>query len=120
MRHYRFYKDEYGWFADIPEWLGDQWELQMVAGADKFLDILSQGQSEVFLTLSSELFNGAEILKFQELGRLEGFEFGEGAWYFLENYENTSYNLKMWLCNVLKFVFGNFPKNIYFCLGEKF
>ena len=114
MRTFKFYRDEIGWFVDLPEWEGEKWELQMVMGADSFLDILSQGENEVFVTLSTEPFNNCEELSFQHLGAIEGPEIGEGAWYILNQYLGIDFNLKMWLCDVTKFVFGNFPKNIYF------
>jgi hypothetical protein len=114
MRTYRFYKDSEGWFVDLPEWTGEKWELEMVSGADTFLDILSQGENEVHVTMSKEPFDGCEILHFQELGRLEGSEMGTGAWYFLQNYSGIDYTLKMWLCDVTIFVFGEFPNKIYF------
>jgi hypothetical protein len=50
VKTYRFYKDEYGWFVDLPEWEGEVWELQMVSGADVFCDILAQGEDEVYVT----------------------------------------------------------------------
>ena len=114
MKNYRFYKDDYGWFVDLPEWEGDRFNLQMVSGADIFCDILSQGESEVFVTLSKEPFEYCGILEFLHLGRLEGFELGEGAWYSLKEHMGLPFDLKMWLCDVTKFVFGEFPKQIYF------
>ena len=45
---------------------------------------------------------------------LEGFELGEGAWYFLNEYQGVSYSMEMWLCDVTKYVFGDFPNRIYF------
>jgi len=115
MKTYRFYKDDSGWFIDLPEWTGQKWDLQMVMGADHFCDIMSQGENEIFVTLSKEPFEGSEILHFQKLGRLEGPEFGEGAWYFLQEYKGVNYGLEMWLCDVTKFVFGDFPNKVYFC-----
>lgn len=114
MRTFKFYKDTEGWFVDLPEWEGEKWELQMVSGADTFLDILSQGETEVYVVLSKEDFDGANVLHFQELGRLEGPEMGSGAWYFLNEYNGISYTLKMWLCHVTTFVFGDYPNKIYF------
>jgi hypothetical protein len=114
MRTFKFYKDEYGWFVELPEWTGEKWDLQMVMGADMFLDILSQGDDKVFVTLSVTPFEGCDVLDMKYLGRLEGPEYGEGAWYELKNYIGIEYNLEMWLCDVTKFVFGNFPKKIYF------
>ena len=116
MRTFRFYKENTGrWYVDLPEWEGDKSELEMVAGADLFLDILAQDDGEVNVILSTEEFSGADTLKLIGLGNLEGWEMGEGAWYRLVSYLGIDYELSMWLCNVTKFVFGEFPKNIYFC-----
>jgi hypothetical protein len=41
-------------------------------------------------------------------------ELGNGAFYKLENYKGIEIGLEMWLCDVTKFVFGKFPKIIYF------
>lgn len=118
MRQYRFYKDEYGWFVDLPEWPGEKAELQMVMGADTFLDILAQGETEVFVTLSRTPFNGSYTLHYQYRGRLEGPEYGEGAWYFLNEYMGIPMSHQLWLCDVTKFVFGDFPVKIYFATSS--
>ena len=86
----------------------------MVAGADVFCDLLSQGENEVYITLSTEPFEGSDVLELMYLGRLESWELGEGAWYGLERYADVEFDTTMWLCNVTKFVFGEFPKQIYF------
>jgi len=114
MKQYRFYRDELGWFVDLPEWKGEKSDLQMVMGADTFLDILTQGDNEIYLYLSDEPFKDSYQLHFLHLGNLEGPEYGEGAWYSMREYLGLDFNLKMWLCDVTKFVFGNFPKIIYF------
>jgi hypothetical protein len=114
MRLFRFYRDDIGWFVDLPEWEGSRYDLQMVMGADSFLDILSQGENEKHVLLSDEPFDGCYELIFIGLGRIEGPEIGEGAWYKLENYLGIDFKLQMWLCDVTKFVFGNFPIKIYF------
>lgn len=114
MRNFKFYRDEFGWFVDLPEWEGTKSDLQMVMGADTFLDILAQSENEVHVILSTTPFDYCETLEFLHIGRLEGPEFGEGAWYSMRNYMGLDFNLKMWLCDVTKFVFGDFPKIIYF------
>ncbi len=114
MRTFRFYKDEEGWFVDLPEWEGTKGELQMVMGADSFLEILAQGENEIDVTLSTEPFQNAEVLHFLYVGRLEGPEYGEGGWYYLKEYLGIPFDLKMWLCDVTKFVFGELPNKIYF------
>lgn len=114
MRIYRFYKDDLGWFVDLPGWTGEKWELQMVSGADTFCDLLAQGENDIYVTLSKEPFDGCEVLELLHLGRLEGPELGEGAWYILDEYADLPFGLRMWLCDVTKFVFGEFPAKIYF------
>jgi hypothetical protein len=113
-KYYIFYKDVFGWFIDLPEWTGERGDLQMVSGADTFLDILSQGRDVVCLRMSKEPFLDCQFLQFQEIGRLEGPELGEGAWYFLQSYQGINYCLRMWLCDVTKFLFVEFPNKIYF------
>jgi len=76
-RTFKFYKTEVGrWYVDLPEWEGSVDELEMVAGADLFLELLSQGEETVFLTLSTVPFEGSEILEMKYLGTLEGWEMG--------------------------------------------
>lgn len=114
MRTFRFYK-EIGtrWYVDLPEWDGDKEELEMVSGADLFMEILAQGEPEINVVLSVTDFPGSSQLVFTELGRLEHWEMGHGAWYRLEGYFGLE--LSMWLCDVTTFVFGHFPEKIYFC-----
>lgn len=114
LRTFKFYRDIDEWFVELPEWEGERWELQMVMGADMFLDILSQGDDVVYVTMSTEYFEGSDVLQFTELGKLEGPELGEGAWYFLNEYRGLSYSLPIWLCHVTTFVFEEYPNRIYF------
>ncbi len=114
MKSYRFYKDDYGWFIDLPEWEGERWDLQMISGADTFLELLSQGENEVYVILSDKPFDGCEVLEFENYGRLETWEMGEGAWYRLRSHKELFYDLPMWLCDVTKYVFGDLPNRIYF------
>lgn len=118
MNSYRFYKDDKGWFVDLPDWTGEKWELQMVMGADTFLDILSQGENEIYVTLSKNQFEGSDTLHYECQGLLEGPEYGEGSWYFLSEYKGIPYSLRLWLCDVTKFVFGEFPVKIYFSVNS--
>lgn len=102
------------WYAVLPEWLGDKCELQMVMGADSWLDVLSQGEAEVELAIGDDFFHGAEELNIIEIGKLEGPELGTGAWYLAKSYIGIEYDLKLWLCDVTKFVFGYFPTTLYY------
>lgn len=107
---YKFYKDpDTRWYADIPEWAGSKADLEMVAGADAMLEYFSEGEDEVKLFLSTEEFEGATILDFIR----EATEYQNGAFYFLGNHMGIDLSVEMWLCDVTKFVFGDFPKKIY-------
>lgn len=107
----RFYKEsDNRWYADLPEWEGLKAALEMVMGADTMLDILSEGEGDVTLFMSTTQTNNSEILTFL----YETPDFGEGAYYHMESYMGLEFNLDIWLCDVTKFVFGEFPKIIYF------
>lgn len=113
-RRLKFEKDGLDWFVNLPEWEGSRADLQMVCGADVWLDILCQGEWHVWLTISDEPFNGANQLELVGEGTYLNETVGSGASYLLNNYIGIEYNLEMWLCDVTKFVFGKFPKIIYF------
>jgi hypothetical protein len=103
-RSFKFLKEEDNkWYVVLPEWTGEKEELEMVCGADTMLDILSQGDFEVNLTLSDEKFNHNFTLEFLR-------EESGGGWYELQH---EHFNFEVWLCHVTKFVFGNLPKTIY-------
>lgn len=103
------------WFAEIPEWKGPKSDLQMVCGADSFLDMLCEGEWTVWITLSDEQFKSWSGNEGEELRLItEGKTDEGGAWYRLEKYRGISFDLDMWLCDVTKFVFGKFPEVIYF------
>ena len=109
IREFKFYKDEGGWFVDLPEWEGTKADLAMVSGADTMMDIISQGENDIKVLLSTEEFDGSNRLEFLR----ESPEVGEGSWYLMKSYKGIEYDLELWLCDVTIFVFGNFPKNIY-------
>lgn len=108
-RRLQFEKDLIDWFVVLPEWEGDRADLQMVCGADTWLDLLCDGEWHIWLVVSDEPFDGAE-----EIIVTHGEDFGSGQWYETKTYMGLEYNIKMWLCDVTKFVFGYFPSTIYY------
>ncbi|MEJ6979684.1 DUF6717 family protein [Pedobacter sp. P351] len=84
MNTYRFYKENTGeWYVDLPDYPGPKADLQMVAGADTFLDKLGGKSNIVSLTVSEEPFGGSEHLKLlKECTGEEG-----GGDYILETYQ---------------------------------
>lgn len=110
MRTLEFYKEtDERWYVDLPEWDGEKADLEMVAGADSMLEYMAEGNGKVKVLMSVEEFDGADRLKFLK----EADEINNGAYYALDWYKGVHINLNMWLCDVTKFVFGDFPKEIY-------
>lgn len=115
MKKYTFYKeDDNKWYIDLPEFIeqgGSKEELEMVSGADTFLDILSVGYDKVSLYISNQPFMDAETI---QLDYTDPENPLGGAYYWLVNYKNKPFSLKIWLCSVTLFVFGEYPSVIYF------
>jgi len=109
VKTYKFYKEEDNrWFIDLPEWIeqgGDKDALEMILGADTFLEILSKMTHEVHVTFSDEPFEGY----LYELDKTAEDELG--AEYLVLS--PLIYPLEVWLCPVTQFVFGRFPDKIY-------
>lgn len=109
IRTLTFEKDPDGrWYVILPEWEGDRADLEMVGNADKLCDLAAQGENKVTMSVSDQHFVGADVLHFIEEGKEEA-----GAYYLLVNFLGQSYGWQVWLCDVLKFVFGNFPKQLW-------
>lgn len=114
MQH-KFYKEENSWYIDLPDYLGNKFDLAMVMGADTMLDYISDGNDIVMLNIS----HSDDEIPIEYSNKLEYLHdakdiVGEGAFYAMKNYDNKDVMLHIWLCDVTKFVFGDFPKIIYF------
>lgn len=111
MRKFRFYKEKTGkWYIDLPKYKGPKADLQMVAGADTMLDIVSNSGTDTSLILAEELFEGAE-----QLNRIKERKSAEGGGdYILKTYAGEQINHGMWLCEVVKYIFRRLPVVIYF------
>lgn len=110
MKKLKFYKEYDGrWYIDLPNWLGNKEDLEMVCGADTMLDYIADSMDYVNLGVSEAYFDGSDELKYIGLAD----DLGNGAYYRLDTYKGISIELDMWLCDVTKFVFGYFPSSIY-------
>lgn len=102
-----FYKtDDNRWFIDLPEYIeqgGDYEDLEMVQGADKLLDIISNGSNaaQVKVSLTPKFKRGVCLV------RVHQDEAGA-------TYINLFNPFKpVWLCSVTRFVFNqNYPRII--------
>ena len=86
----------------------------MVLGADSLLEVLSEGNNEIHLSISEEYFNGASKLDFNRLGE----DYESGAFYNLKSYRNIEFDFEIWICDVTLTVFNKFPESIYFNVIE--
>lgn len=111
---YRFYKEDNRWYIDLPEFIaagGDKESLEMIFGADEFLENLSNGKDEVFCSIyPSAAFDGPgeKIVFYRSTNNLSS-----GAFYYSQPVDRNGHahtSFVMWLCDVTKFVFdGIFP-----------
>ena len=93
------------WFVILPEWDGLQEDLEMVDGADTFLDFLTTDGLYVTLDISLDDqvgYSSLEMVGHDQLGgtyRVNGVD---------------GFDQEIWLCNVVHFIFGEHPETIYF------
>lgn len=103
----RFYVSNTKWYADIPRWVeegGDIEELQMVSGADTWLDWLSNYTDTVTLEIDTVPFTGCNS-KLMYIGDID-MEPG--------NYMVYPGGFELWLCQVVTWLFGEYPNFIYY------
>lgn len=98
----RFIKLSEKWFIDIP-WDGDINDLQMISGCDTLLDILSCGNFFVDVNVSTTPIDNSFHLKKKNEDEI-------GCYYSCYSYE---FKGDIWLCNVTKYLFDEFPDNFY-------
>ncbi len=96
------------WFVVLPDYDGDQEDLEMVDGADKLLEHLITDGMYVNVDVTLE---GNEICPIM----LELVAHDEiGGTYHTDNLRNFKEDI--WLCNVVHYLFGEHPERIYFRL----
>lgn len=99
------------WYIVLPDWTGDRADLQMVCGADTFLDMIAKEEKLVSLEIESELTGDKGLPSFFLAKRHDTPEIG-GAMYYIASFHDQDF--EMWLCDVTRFVFnGELPQNIY-------
>ncbi len=93
------------WFVVLPEYDGDQEDLEMIDGADILLDFLSTDALYVTVEVSLEEkkdYSMLELIAHDEIG----------GTYIVNNLQD--FDKDVWLCNVVHYIFGEHPKTIYF------
>lgn len=100
------------WFVHLPNYPGHYLDLEMVLGADVMCDMIDTFETgSIAVTVSTEPkesnFTTKEyVLDFVNSTVSNGEQ--DGA-----NYRLREWKLDVWLCNVAKYVFGEFPATIY-------
>ena len=104
MKRLEFVKLSERWYIDIP-WIGDVNDLQMVDGADELLDEIAEGRRivRIIATISDNISKPDYILEKTK-------EDNMGGTYTITGITNVK---QLWLCNVTKLIFKNFPNKIY-------
>jgi hypothetical protein len=112
IKTFTFKKEEGRWFIYLPEYLEHGWtkkDLEMVEGAHKLLNTIASGAPKVTLRLSTEPFDGADVLELMEhCPAPKG-----GAIYLLETCHGREISSFIWICDIALFVFGDLPEHIY-------
>ena len=107
----KFYKEKSGrWYIDLPEWEGTKEDLEMVLGADDLMNLIAQGDDEIYVQVGDEKFPGANQMIMVEMGSIDM----GGAWYLVPSVGQIEFNPRIWICDVTKFIFGQFPETIWF------
>lgn len=112
MNTYNFVKEGRDWYIDLPLYIeqgGSRGDLQMVEGADKMLDLISDGRNEVSLFIDRISFAGSDELRLIE----KCDPYIGGGYYNLKAFEGKEFNQTMWLCAVTEYVFGDLPEQIF-------
>lgn len=108
IKNLNFVKLAGRWFAQIPDYEGDVADLTMVEGADVLCDMLDPSDGIIQAQLSNKPFEDLVIPSSEYTLDFINSTGEEGA-----NYKCREYKLDVWLCNVTKYVFGEFPATIY-------
>lgn len=95
-----FEKELDKWYYVMPDYTGPKADLQMVCGADTFLELTSNGKDFKSFIIDFEDYDYELLFDREE---------ASGAWYDLKS---KDLNFEVWLCAVTLLVFKEFPKSI--------
>ena len=104
MKHFKFVKLSDRWFVDIP-WDGDITDLEMVAGANTFLECYQKNG----IVKCAILEDSDEMCESEIIHLIQTSCDDNGSFY---DVKSELYRGEIWLCPVLKHVLGDYPKCI--------
>lgn len=96
------------WFIDLPNWIGDINDLEMVDGADTLLNEISHHDKRVVLEVATSSNKQLNRIPLYTLEKIEENSFG--ATYMVCGESNVK---TVWLCNVTLEIFEIFPEEFY-------
>ena len=105
MLNFRFVRLSGRWFVDIP-WDGDVTDLEMVAGANTLLECYQKDG----IVKCGVLDDNYVIDDGKQVAHLNQISFDKNGSFY--KVESELYRGDIWLCPVLKHVFGEYPKQI--------
>lgn len=111
MKKVNFYKKDSKWLCHVDSQAKIS---EMASGGDKFCELVAHNSEKIQIYFSHEPFDGCECLELFRLGKLDGLDLSQGGWYYLETYADMPYGLNIWLGDMPKLIFGEFPRIIYF------
>lgn len=94
---------------NLPEEEGLAKDLEMTEGVCDLLNLISQGDDNLYSQLGDENFPGAYQMILFKSDPEEG-----GAWYLVPTVGVINLNLRLHLPGVIKDIFGKFPETIWF------
>ena len=84
-------------------------------GWDEWVEIVSEGDDNFWMTLSNYEIEGGTELKYLNLTETSPNPSQCGNCYEFKSYKGIEYNIKFWVCsNGLDFVFGETPSSWFF------
>jgi len=112
---FRFYKEDDKWYVDLPEFIaagGDKAALEMVFGADEFIQNMSENDGDVYIEIAGSANADNWDARMGKLVKASN-KLESGSFYIVQgNIHEPSH--VMWLCDVMTYVFGEFPPTLYF------
>lgn len=94
------------WYVQLPNYPYEIEDLEMILNAAEMCEILDDDKDGLIHTLVSTK-DDCDVTSSHKLEFIKSEELN-GAWYHC-----VKLNMDIWLCDVTKYVFGNFPSEIY-------
>ena len=110
VKTYSFLRENGRWYIHLAETENQGWtknDLELVDGGHKLLNKISHGMSKVTLQLSTEPFDGADVLELVD--QCEAPK-GGGIYLMESCHGEASF---IWICDIALLVFGDMPDAIY-------